>query len=70
MKSTRHTPAHQGLSNGSKSATRDAMAFQWYREANKRCYGFPMVPRVEQEALWFGRSQSKKQNKQTTFFRR
>jgi hypothetical protein len=39
MKSTRHTPAHQGLSNGSKSATRDAMAFQWYQEWSKRHYG-------------------------------
>jgi hypothetical protein len=33
--------------------------------------GFPMIPRAQQEILWFqrrfGRSQHDKQNKQTTF---
>jgi hypothetical protein len=70
MKPTQDTPTHQGLSNGSKSVTRDAMTFQWYQEGNKRCYGFPMTPRAGQETLWLGRSQSNKQNKQTTFFHR
>jgi hypothetical protein len=27
------------LSNGTKSVTRDAMAFQWYQEWGKRHYG-------------------------------
>jgi hypothetical protein len=27
--------------------------------------GFPTIPRIRQEAMWFGRSQHDKQNKQT-----
>jgi hypothetical protein len=66
MKPTPNTPTHQRLSNGTKSVTKDTMTFQWYQERDKRCYGFPMVPRVGQETLQLGRSQS---NKQTSFHR-